>query len=171
MGEVSNSPEGMIDEIIEAAKEGSKELGVDFETMLWFMEIAFEGMEKGDGDFSVMSQHVTKEIFEACANRMPEAIDLMKGTYRKMIPEWTRIIDESTEKSEDPIIALMESDGCSIRAAKDRIKNVNRARSGMLLDEIIEESLKDDDDMSEPERLEEMREASDAFLKSIMKQV
>lgn len=160
---------GMLEEILMAADEGSKELGVSMGAMLWQTEILMEAMADHEGEPKKAAYQVARTIHYAILDRMPEAIELVDSGLRAELPKWVEIHDTAVASGENPVDALAELDGTTERMAKDRVVNVQRFKNGLTHEQLVEAGLKDLEEMDPDETELEIIDTADMIYKELLK--
>ncbi len=151
MQDVQNqeSPQVMLDEIM-------GQFGVDRETAIMFAVRLTEATFRVEGEFSEkkVQQKVADMLLSDSRNRTPWFVTFTQAYYRKNLPAWIKLVDEATERGQDPVTKLSITDNIIMEQAAERVKLVQLSKEGKSIEEVTEASLGFDDDRSDEELYE-----------------
>jgi hypothetical protein len=143
------SPEKMIRQIMQ-------DHSIDRETAIMLALRSTEAALRVEGEFSEkkVQQILMDLLLTDSRNRTPWFVAFGESLNRKSLPGWVKLVDEATERGQDPVTAISVTQNVIMNIAKERVELVRLHKEGKSIEEITEASFGFDDDKTDAEMCE-----------------
>jgi hypothetical protein len=145
------SPEKLIRQIMQ-------DNSVDRETAIMLALRSTEAALRVEGEFTEkkVQQILMDLLLTDSRNRTPWFVTFCESFNRKSLPGWVKLVDEATERGQDPVTRISVTQNVIMSIAKEHVELVRLHKEGKSIEEITKASFAFDDDKSDAELCELM---------------